>query len=129
MIPAARIALLVDAPLRSGGDFVLYWMIASRRPTSSFALERARDLARESGRPLVVLEALWLDYPHASPRLHAFVLEGMADNARAFAERGAAYHPYVERAAGDAGAPGAMLHCGSIAPRSAGCRNRCPPRR
>jgi deoxyribodipyrimidine photo-lyase len=48
----------------------------------------------------VVLEAVRLDYPYASDRLHAFLLQGMADNARRLAGR-ATYHPYVERAAGE----------------------------
>ena len=40
------------------------------------------------GLPLVVLEPLRCDYRWASERLHAFVIDGMRDNARAFAERG-----------------------------------------
>ena len=49
----------------------------------NFALERAIELGRGArhGR-CVVLEALRCDYRWASDRLHRFVLEGMADNAR-----------------------------------------------
>jgi deoxyribodipyrimidine photo-lyase len=83
-------------PIRQGGDYVLYWMIAARRTSWSFALDRALAYARELGRPLLVLEALRAGYPWASDRLHAFVLQGMADNARAFARAGITYWPYVE---------------------------------
>jgi len=75
-------------------------MTSARRARFNPALERAAELARELDRPLVVLEALRVGYPHASDRLHAFVLQGMADNARRLAGR-AAYHPYLERAAGE----------------------------
>src|SRR5690606_19386952 len=52
--------------------------------------------AARLGRPLVILEALRAGYPWASDRLHAFVLQGMADNRAAF-EGGPARHlAYVE---------------------------------
>lgn len=101
MIPTERITAVNDAPVRSG-DHVLYWMIAARRTTWSFALDHALARAKELGRPLVVLEPLRADYRWASARLHAFAMQGMVDNGRAFAAAGIAYHPYVERAAGDA---------------------------
>jgi len=82
--------------VREDGSFVLYWMIAARRATWNFALERAVEHAVKLGKPLVVLEALRAGYRWASERLHAFVIEGMADNARAFAGRPVTYFPYVE---------------------------------
>ena len=75
-------------------------MTAARRTRSNFGLERAAILAAELNRPLVVLEALRCDYPWASDRLHKFVLDGIADNAAAFAHAGVRYHPYVEPAIG-----------------------------
>ncbi|EYF00096.1 Deoxyribodipyrimidine photolyase, type II [Chondromyces apiculatus DSM 436] len=71
-------------------------MTASRRTRYSFGLQRALDRARELDRPLVVLEALRVGYRWASDRLHRFALEGMSDNAHAFARAGVLYHPYVE---------------------------------
>jgi deoxyribodipyrimidine photo-lyase len=59
------------------------------------------EWARELQKPLLVLEALRCDYPWASDRLHSFVLEGMADNARALEKGPAAYYPYVERVRGE----------------------------
>lgn len=99
-VPALRLRAANDAPLRRGGDHVLYWMIAARRPSFSFALDRAVEHARALGKPVLVLEALRVGYPHASDRLHRFVIDGMAENARAFEAAGIAYHPYVEPAAG-----------------------------
>jgi deoxyribodipyrimidine photo-lyase len=71
-------------------------MIAARRTTYSHGLDRALDHAIELGRPLLVLEPLRAGYPWASDRLHAFVLQGMADNAEAFGAAGITYLPYVE---------------------------------
>lgn len=100
-VPRDRIKLLNAHPPRPDGEFVLHWMIAARRTGWSFALERAAELAERFGRPLVVLEALRCDYRWASDRLHRFVLEGMAENARRFAGRALLYHPYVEAAPGE----------------------------
>jgi deoxyribodipyrimidine photo-lyase len=95
-VPPIRIRVANEKPVRSDGRFVLYWMIASRRLTWNFALQRAVEWARDVKRPLVVLEALNADYPWASDRLHAFVLQGMADNLRLAEDAGVAYYPYVE---------------------------------
>ncbi len=95
-----RIHSLNDAPVRSGGSHVVYWMVTSRRARWNHALDRALEHARDLDLPLIVLEALRADYPWASDRHHAFALSGMRDNARAFADSGVAYHPYVEPRAG-----------------------------
>ena len=55
-------------------------MIAARRTRWNFALQRAVELCVELGEPLLMLEALDVDYPWASDRLHRFVLDGMAAN-------------------------------------------------
>lgn len=99
--PAIRLTAANAASVRTRGRYVLYWMVAARRTSWSFGLDHALARAAELGKPLVVLEALRAGYPWASDRLHRFVLDGMAANARAFADAGIAYHPYVERAAGD----------------------------
>jgi deoxyribodipyrimidine photo-lyase len=94
-----RLYRLNDAPLRPQGAYVLYWMTTARRLGSNFALDRAVSRAAEAGRPLVILEALRCDHPHASDRLHAFVLQGMAEHAAALAKTRVVYYPYVEPAA------------------------------
>ncbi len=88
------------APVRADGKFVLYWMIASRRTTYNFALERAAEIARELSRPLLVLEALRCDYPWASDRIHACILRGMEENAARCKASGVGYFAYVEPAKG-----------------------------
>jgi deoxyribodipyrimidine photo-lyase len=94
-VETSRVTAVNDAPI-GRGRFVLYWMIAARRPAYSHALDHALSRAAELDRPLVVLEPLRAGYPWASDRLHAFVLAGMADNAAAFAAAGITYLPYVE---------------------------------
>lgn len=96
MVPEVRISAVNDAPVRSVGRWVLYWMIAQRRTRSNAALQRAVEWSRRLGRPLVVLEALRVGYPWASDRLHRFALEGMRDNEARCREAGVRYHPYVE---------------------------------
>jgi len=96
MVPRSRIRDANQAPLRPVGEFVLYWMIATRRTRWNFALEKAVEEAKRLGKPLVILEALRIDYPGASDRLHRFVLDGMAENARALRTKSVAYYPYVE---------------------------------
>ena len=88
-------------PVREERSYVLYWMIAARRTRSNFALDRAIAWAQALGKPLVVFEALRVDYPWASDRLHRFVIDGMADNGEAFRPSPITYFPYVEPARGD----------------------------
>jgi len=99
--PALRVRAVNDGSIRRDGDYVLYWMIANRRPAWSFALQHAAAHAATLARPLLILEALRCDYPWASDRLHGFILEGMAANRRHLATRPVTYHPYVERAPGE----------------------------
>jgi deoxyribodipyrimidine photo-lyase len=100
-VAGERVRVVNGAPVRPGRELVLYWMIANRRVRWNQALERAVALAREHGKPLVVLEPLSCSYPHASDRLHAFVMAGMAENARRLAGRPVLYHPWLERAPGE----------------------------
>jgi deoxyribodipyrimidine photo-lyase len=71
-------------------------MTAYRRTEHNFSLQRAVVAAKKFKLPLVVLEALRSGYPWASSRLHSFVLDGMADNARRFEESPVSYYAYVE---------------------------------
>ena len=102
-VPALRIRALNDSPPRAEGDYVLYWMIANRRTTWNFSLDRALELAKDWKKPIIILEALRAGYRWASDRIHRFVLDGMADNAARLAQhraRGVIYYPYVEPRAG-----------------------------
>ena len=95
-VPAIRIAVRNEAPVRASGRYVLYWMIAERRTRWSFPLQRARQLADELGLPLVVFEPLGLGYRWASERVHRFVIDGMRDNAAACRAAGVTYIPWIE---------------------------------
>jgi deoxyribodipyrimidine photo-lyase len=96
LAPDSRIIGLNQAPMDMHGDYVLYWMTAARRTTYNFGLEHAVAMAHELGKGLVVLEALRCDYPHASQRLHAFVMQGMAYNGLALKKKSVLYYPYLE---------------------------------
>lgn len=95
-VPLVRIRSLNDQPVRPKRNYVLYWMTAFRRARSNFSLERAIEHARRLDRPLLVFEALRLRYPFACDRFHAFILQGMAENARRFSKTPAHYFPFVE---------------------------------
>ncbi len=95
-VPELRISALNKREIERGRDYVLYWCVAGRRPGWNFALERALEWSRELDRPLVVLDALRVGYRWASDRLHAFALQGIADNAAAYRERGVQHYAYVE---------------------------------
>jgi deoxyribodipyrimidine photo-lyase len=95
-VPAVRIRALNDRPIDPGRAYVLYWMTAFRRLTANFALERAVEIARQTGCPLLIFEPIRVDYAFASDRLHRFVLEGMAEHAQALEGTPVTYLPYVE---------------------------------
>jgi len=98
--PQLRLYRTNQRPANESGDYVLYWMIAARRTGWNFALQRAVAWCRKLGKPLIVFEPLRCDYPWASDRLHRFILDGMADNARRFSTRPAKYYPYLEPESG-----------------------------
>jgi len=100
-VPPIRITACNSNRVNNDGDFVLYWMIAARRPSWNFSLDRAVEWSMKTKKPLLVLEAVRCDYPWASERIHAFVLEGMANNAGELAKAPALYYPYVERVNGE----------------------------
>ena len=95
-VPSLRVRCLNDRPPRPEGDYVLYWMTANRRPHWNFSLDRAIELCHEFDRPLLVLEALRMDYPWASVRFHTFIREGMNDHKSHFADAGITYYSYLE---------------------------------
>jgi deoxyribodipyrimidine photo-lyase len=96
-----RMTVASDHAARADGRFVLYWMTTARRTSWNFALQRAVEWATHLQRPLVVFEPLRCGYRWACDRFHAFVLQGMADNAAACAKAGVTYLPYVEDAPGN----------------------------
>lgn len=100
MVPSSRIRITNTEPTQPQRRYVLYWMIATRRPGWSFGLQYAAEQAAKQDKPLLVFEPLRCGYPWASARLHRFILDGMQDHAKHFASTPAAYFPYVEPAHG-----------------------------
>ncbi|HKF24422.1 MAG TPA: hypothetical protein VKB24_00560, partial [Candidatus Acidoferrum sp.] len=100
VVPAIRIRQANRQPLRPSASYVLYWMIAARRLRYNFALDRALEHCRDFRKPLLILEALRCGYPWSSDRIHAFVIEGMSDNAAVCETSAVSYYPYLEPAAG-----------------------------
>ena len=95
-VPPLRIRRANDQEVHASGAYVLYWMVASRRTTWNFSLQRAVEWARDLRKPLLVLEPLRCGYRWASDRLHAFVIQGMVDTAQALRQTNVQYYPYLE---------------------------------
>jgi deoxyribodipyrimidine photo-lyase len=85
----------------TGGRYVLYWTQIFRRPEHNHALNYAVERANDLGLPVVVYEGLRHDYPWASDRIHAFILEGARESARGFARRGIPHIFFLERRASE----------------------------
>ena len=86
-----RVRKMNDRPASTRGEFVLYWSQMMRRSHDNAALSYAVARANDMGVPCVVYEALRPDYPHASDRLHTFVLEGARETAAQLEARGIAH--------------------------------------
>jgi deoxyribodipyrimidine photo-lyase len=95
-VPSIRLQQVNDCPVNPKGKFVLYWMMANRRTGFNFSLDRAIDWARELGKPLLIVEPLRCGYRWASDRIHRFVINGMADNAKSLETSPIGYYSYVE---------------------------------
>lgn len=85
-----------EPPPRPGGEFVLYWIQTAMRARANPALNFAVEQANRDRLPLVVYQGLRPDYPWASDRLHAFILESVVDLRRDFADRGIQYAFHLE---------------------------------
>jgi len=86
-IEPERIVELNDAPERAG-DYVLYWMQQSQREPFNPSLELAIAEANRLALPVVVGFGLTDAYPEANARHYTFMLEGLAETARAIEARG-----------------------------------------
>lgn len=98
-----RLVPLNGAPERAGGRYVLYWMQVQQRAETSPALDFAIERANALKLPVLVYHGLRCDYPHASDRLHAFVLEGARELPARFEAMGIRYAFYLERSIERAG--------------------------
>jgi deoxyribodipyrimidine photo-lyase len=101
-VPEIRIRQINERPVRPDGDFVLYRMLAYRRLSWNFALQRAVEWAAGLDRPLVIFEEVPLEAPWASVRSHSFILDGIRDHLQACENLPVLYYPYLEVEAGAA---------------------------
>ncbi len=69
-----------DKAINNDGEYVLYWMQINRRLHYNYALEFAIAWANKLGKPLLIYEGLNANYPWASDRFHAFIMQGMKAN-------------------------------------------------
>ncbi|MDO8411766.1 MAG: deoxyribodipyrimidine photo-lyase [Phenylobacterium sp.] len=90
-IQSTRIRALKDAPEGRDARYVLYWMQSSQRAEFNPALEYAIEEANHRGLPVLVGFGLTEAYPEASARHYAFMLQGLADVAKALAARGVGF--------------------------------------
>ncbi len=90
MISSARLKTLVDAPVRPGGAYVLYWMQQSQRAQFNPALEYAIDEANALGVPVMVCFGLTA-FPEANVRHYDFMLRGLSEVRRRLADRGVGF--------------------------------------
>ena len=97
-VPDLRIRKINPGVRNPKGDYVLYFMTAYHRLEWNFALQHSADLARRLRKPLVVLELLRVDYPHASHRPHRFRLQGMAERFANLEGTPVLHYPFVETA-------------------------------
>ncbi|MGZ3417051.1 MAG: hypothetical protein ACXVEE_04250 [Polyangiales bacterium] len=97
----ARIRAWNGKPVESG-DYVVYWAQATRRADDNVALEYAIKRANDLSLPIVVYESLRTDYPYASDRVHAFVLECARDTQIRLRARGIDHGFFLPRDAAEA---------------------------
>ena len=93
---APRIRVLRDLPVNHEGDFVVYWMTATRRYRYNAALERAIEVALEINKPLLVVEGVSIRHRWTSERVVTFMVQGLVENIETFSDLPVSYLPWVE---------------------------------
>ena len=61
-----RVKLVNDKPINEAGEFILYWMIATRRYNYNASLQFAADLAIKHNVPLLVIEEISTSHKFAN---------------------------------------------------------------
>ncbi|MBL8260207.1 MAG: deoxyribodipyrimidine photo-lyase [Candidatus Competibacteraceae bacterium] len=94
-----RMRPLNAAPVRARGrDYVLCWLQQALRAADNPIIDAALALGALHGLPVLIYHGLSDRYPHASRRLHRFILQAHRSLARDAAARGLRFCGYVERA-------------------------------
>ncbi|MEM7730959.1 MAG: deoxyribodipyrimidine photo-lyase [Pseudomonadota bacterium] len=93
----ARITPLDERAIDAdGADYVLCWLQQALRANDNPAIDAAIALGQSVGLPVLVYHGLRMDYPHASDRLHRFILGASRDLQRGCEARGLRCATYVE---------------------------------
>lgn len=92
-----RSIALNDKALRDGAHYVLVWLQQTIRGRDHPAIDAGVTLANQLDLPVLVYHGVRADYPHASDRLHRFLLGASRVMARTLEQRGIASAHYVER--------------------------------
>ena len=95
-VVSPRVRSLNDLHINTSGEFVLYWMTATRRYHYNAALDRAIEISLELGKPLLVVECISTRHEWSSERVLTFVVQGMVDNKSVFEQKGISYVPWIE---------------------------------
>lgn len=100
-VDPARVFVPREAEVQSRGSFVLYWCQVAHRVPFNHALHAAVALGNHLGKPVVCYHALRPDYPHASDRIHAYILDGLGEFGQAMRALGIPYWLEVPRSAAE----------------------------
>lgn len=92
-----RIRWVTQPSEKPSGEFVIYWMHHAVRGHENPALDVAIRFADHLGLPLLVYHAICEEYPFASDRHHAFMLQGARDVQRDLSKQGIAYTFHLQR--------------------------------
>ncbi len=92
-----RLRWIVEPSAKITGEYVLYWMHHAVRAHENPALDAAHCLAVQMGLPLLVYHGVSEDYPYASDRHHAFMMQGARDVEREFLDLGVRYAFHLQR--------------------------------
>ena len=75
-----RIRVLKNLPVDMSGDFVVYWMTATRRYRYNAALERAVEISLSINKPLLIVEGVSVRHRWTSERVVTFMVQGLVEN-------------------------------------------------
>lgn len=93
-----RCRLLNGIPIRRGNaEYVICWLQQTLRGHNNPVIDAAVALGNSLGLPVIVYHGLGQHYPHASDRLHRFILEASRSLEQDVTERGLRLLRVVER--------------------------------
>jgi len=92
-----RVRVIRNAPVGTGGDFVLYWMHHAVRSHENPALDTAIYVGAQLELPVLVYQGLGGRHPFNSDRHHTFIMEGAREVQQQLQDRGISHAFYLER--------------------------------